>query len=162
RRHVGGVARVARDLAADMPELLQVRVARVLGGLDHERRVAARAAAAGHVVLALGLVGEREEAAEGIVGLVHQRLRDAVAADAGEAPLAVGRAEFGDEGLAVGVGGGVCEATDVERGDGGVHFGHASAAARTAPARVSRVDWTSAASSASTVTRTTGSVPEGR
>ena len=77
---------------------------RVLRGLDAERRVAARAAAAGHVVLALGVVGQREEALEHVVGAVDQRLRDAVVADAGEAPLAIGRAELGDEGVAVGRG----------------------------------------------------------
>jgi hypothetical protein len=35
-----------------------------------ERRVAARAAAAGHVVLHLGFFGQREEALERIVGAI--------------------------------------------------------------------------------------------
>ena len=38
---------VARDLAADVPELLEVEMLGVLGGLHAERRIAARAAAAG-------------------------------------------------------------------------------------------------------------------
>ena len=74
---------------------------RALGGLHAERRVAARAAAAGDVVLALGLLGQREEALEHVVGPVDPRLRDVVAADAREAPLPVGGAELGDEGLEV-------------------------------------------------------------
>ena len=92
---------VARNLAADVPELLEVRILRALRGFDAERRVAARAAAAGHVVLALDVLRQREEPLEHVVRAVDQRLRDAVVADAGEAPLAIGGAEFGDEGVAV-------------------------------------------------------------
>src|SRR5690606_20187997 len=91
---------------------------RALGGLDPERRVAAGTAAAGDVVLALDLVGQRVEAAERRVGIVDQLLRDAVVADAGKAPFAVGRAELGDEGVAVAV-----EAADVEGRDRGAHAG---------------------------------------
>ena len=74
---------------------------RALRGFHAERRVAARAAAARHVVLALDVVRQGEETLEHVVGAVDQRLRDAVVADAGEAPFAIRRAEFGDEGLAV-------------------------------------------------------------
>jgi hypothetical protein len=42
RRHDVRVFRVARDLAADVPELLEIRVFRILRGFDAERRVAAR------------------------------------------------------------------------------------------------------------------------
>src|SRR5690606_28577242 len=115
---------------------------------------------------------------EGGVGVVDQLLRDAVVADAGETPFAVGRAQLGDEGVAVAV-----VAGDVEGGNAGTH-GNApvgnrrrhrggrektrrrgtqpAAAERTASARRSRVACISAWSSASTVTRTTGSVPDGR
>src|SRR5690606_6155353 len=126
----------------------------------HEGRVAAGSTAPRYVVLALGFVGQREEALEHFVGAVDQRLVDAMAADAGEPPLAVGRAEFGNESLAVGFAGRMGEASDIEGGDALAH-GH-SAAALTAAASCSRVSSTSATSSASTVTRTTGSVPEGR
>src|SRR5690606_10266760 len=82
-----------------------------------ERRVAARAAAARHVVLLLGVPGQREERLEHAVGVVDQRLRDAVVADARETPLAVGGAEFVDEGPAILRAGRMDEAADVERGD---------------------------------------------
>src|SRR5690606_28426581 len=114
---------------------------------------------AGHVVLALGRVGQRKESLEHVVGVLDQRLVDAMAADPGEPPFAVGRAQLGDEGLAVGRAGRVGETADIEGGDALAH-GH-SAAARTAAASWSSVLSTSAASSASTVTRTTGSVPDG-
>src|SRR5690606_16761055 len=176
RRHELAVLGIVRDLAADVPELLQVEVLAALGGLHPERGVAAGAAAAGHVVPLLHLLREGEELLEGGVGVVDQFRRNAMVADAGKAPLAVGRTELGNEGLAVGV-----VACDVEGGDTGGHEGKYSgvmrrrprgrrlglcrlqpAAWRTAEARVSRVACISAASSASTVTRTTGSVPDGR
>jgi len=84
RCHDIGIFRIARDLAADMPELLQVRMLRILGRLDAERRVAARATGAGLVILALDLGRQREEALENIVGGVDAGLRYAVATDAAE------------------------------------------------------------------------------
>ena len=42
-RHAGPVGMAGRQLAADVPELLQVEVRRALGGLDPERGVAALA-----------------------------------------------------------------------------------------------------------------------
>ena len=95
-----------------MPELLQIRIARILRRLDAERRVAARAAGAGEVVFHLHVGRQREETLERVVGAIDQRLRDAVAADAGETPFAIGRAELGDERVAIGV-----VAADVEGGD---------------------------------------------
>src|SRR3546814_4239395 len=107
------------DLAADVPDLLEVEVFGALGGFHSERRVAARAAAAGDVVALLGVFGQREERLEHTVGVVDQRLRDAVVADAGKAPFAVGRAEFVDERLAVLRAGRVGESADVECRDSG-------------------------------------------
>src|SRR5690606_2389434 len=118
RRHHLAVLRTVRTLAADVVELLEVVVLGALRGLDPERRVAARPTLPRHVAAALGFLGQREEAAEGGVGIVDQRLRNAVVGDAGKAPFAVGRAEFGDEAFAVAV-----EAADVEGGDAGGHGG---------------------------------------
>ena len=103
RRHHVGVLRIARNLAADVPELLQIRIARILRRFDAERRVAARAAAAGEVVLHL----RRRSAARRSAGT--RRTRDRSATDAmpwplmpAEAPFAVRGAELGDERVAVG------------------------------------------------------------
>src|SRR5690606_14075531 len=105
RPDVGGhhrrVLRVARDLAAYVPELLQVVMLRPLGGFHAERRVAAGPATALDVVLALDLLGQREEAPEDVVAAGDLLLADAVAADPGKAPLAVGVTQLGHEGLAV-------------------------------------------------------------
>src|SRR5690606_38769898 len=112
RRHHVAVLRVARQLAADVVELLEVVVLRALRRLHAERRVAAGAALAGDVVAVLDLLGQREEAPERLVGVVDQRLGDAVVADARETPLAVGGAQLGHEGVAVAV-----VAADVEGRD---------------------------------------------
>src|SRR3546814_15504261 len=69
----------------------------------------------------LGVFGQREERLEHTVGVVDQRLRDAVVADAGKTPLAVGRAEFVDEGLSVLRAGRMGESADVECRDSGRH-----------------------------------------
>src|SRR5690606_28808953 len=180
-RHHVAVLRDARQLAAEVVELFEVAALRALRRLHAERRVAAGAALAGDVVAVLDLLRPREEAPERLVGVVDQRLGDAVVADARETPLAVGGAQLGHEGVAVAV-----VAADVEGRDPGTHGGvlhlparmpigprrragrrehvpaPASAAALTAAASWSRVDCISASSSASTVTRTTGSVPDGR
>src|SRR3546814_7700059 len=100
-RHDVAILRIVGNLATDVPELLEVEVFGALGGFHAERRVAARAATAGDVVALLGVFGQREERLEHTVGVVDQRLRDAVVADAGKTQLAVGRAEFVDEGLSV-------------------------------------------------------------
>src|SRR5690606_30144138 len=179
RRHDVGVARVARDLATDVPELLEVEMRRALGGLHAEGGVAAGAAAARHVVLALDLVGKREEALEHVVGGVDLPGGNPMPADAGEAPFPVGRAQFGDEGVAIAFETADIQGRDAGRGHAGTTterdwteiIGRASctarcrrqpAAARTASASRSSWAWTRSPSSASTVTRTTGSVPDGR
>src|SRR5690606_11846094 len=118
------------------PELLEVEVLRSLRGLDAERRVAARATLALHVVLLLDLVGQRKEAAERRIGLVDQGLRDAAVADAREPPFGVGVAELGDERVAVAV-----EATDVEGRDARTHAGlRVTQRSRIRPARAGRAD----------------------
>ncbi len=101
RRHHACMLRIAGDFAADVPELLEIEVLGVLGGLDAERRIAARTTAARDVVFALHVFRQCEEALEHVVGTVDQGLRDAVVADAGETPLAIGRSELGDESFAV-------------------------------------------------------------
>src|SRR6185312_5527543 len=186
RRHHVGEFRVARNLAADVPELLQVGVLAVLGGFHLERRVAARAAAAGHVVLHLGFGGEREETLEHVVGAVDQLARNAVAADAAETEFAVGGADLGNERIAVAVvtadiqGGNMLHGCNPFKGravgsSATARAGHVgpihgdplqvherSAADFTIPASFSANCRTSAASAPSTVTRTSGSVPEAR
>jgi hypothetical protein len=104
-----------------VPELLEVEVLRILGSLHAERGVAARAAAAGHVVLLLHVLPQGEERGERVVCAIDDVLRDAVAADAGEAPLPVSGAEFGHERGAVGL-----EAADVEGRDVGLAHGWGS------------------------------------
>jgi hypothetical protein len=64
--------------------------------------------------------GKREVALEHVVRAVDLVLRDPVVADAGEAPLAIGVAQFGDEGVAVFRAGGMRETRDVERGNTGL------------------------------------------
>src|SRR5690606_20068165 len=78
-------------------------------------------AATGHVVALLDVLRQRVEGLEHLVGLVDELLRNAVVADAGEAPLAIGGAEFVDEGLAVLRTVGVGEAADVEGRDSRGH-----------------------------------------
>lgn len=116
RRHHCAVRRIVRNLAADVPELLEIEVLGILGGFHAERGVAARAAAAFHVITALGRFRQREERLEHFVGGVDVGLGDAVIADAGKAPLPISRSELGDEGLAIGV-----ETGDVQRGDARAH-----------------------------------------
>src|SRR5262245_33480940 len=85
-------------------------MARALGRLDAEGRVAAGAARVRLVIAHLHRLGQGEEGLEGTVGAVDQRGRYAVAADPAEAELAIGRAQLGYKGLSVGLG-----AADVER-----------------------------------------------
>ena len=56
-----------------------------LGGLDPERGVAARPAAAGDQIFLLHLLGQGEELLRHLLGAVDQLLRDAMVADDGEA-----------------------------------------------------------------------------
>ena len=70
----------AAKLAPDVPEFLEVRRRPALGGLDPERGIAARPAAAGDEVGALGLLGQREERLGLGLGAVDQILRNPVIA----------------------------------------------------------------------------------
>ena len=77
---------------------------RALGGLDPERRVAARAAAAGDEILALHLLGQREEGLRLLLGAVDQLVGNAVVGDDREAIFLEALAELLGEGLGVAVG----------------------------------------------------------
>ena len=68
-----------------------------LGGFDAERRVTARATAAGHLVAALFLDRQREEALEAVQALIDDALVDAVVPDDDEAVLLVGRGQVAGE-----------------------------------------------------------------
>src|SRR5581483_9894564 len=60
-RHMVAEAVALRQVAADVPEFLEVMRLVSLGCFDAERRVTARPAAAGDEILALHLLGQREE-----------------------------------------------------------------------------------------------------
>ena len=84
----------ARKLAADVPELLEVVRLGALGGLDAERGVAARAAAAGDQVFALHLFGQGEEGLGLFFGAVDQLVGNAVVGDDREAIVLEAAAEL--------------------------------------------------------------------
>ena len=88
-----------RKLAPDVPEFLEVVRLRALGGLDAERRVAPRAAAAGDQIFALRLVGEREVRFALVLGAVDQVLRNAVVGNDREAIFLEASAKLVGEGL---------------------------------------------------------------
>ena len=81
-----------RQLAADVPELLEIVVPGALGGFDAERRVAARAAAARHLVAEFLGFRQREEPAKALEATIDELLVDPVILDDDEAELLVGRA----------------------------------------------------------------------
>src|SRR3546814_6245862 len=68
----------------DLPEFLEVRVRRILGGLDAKGRITPRAACAGDMIASLRLFGQREEGARGGVRAGDQRRVDTVIGDDGE------------------------------------------------------------------------------
>src|SRR4051794_9620311 len=70
-----------RQVAADVPEFLEVVRLTALGGLDPKRRVAARAAAAGDEVISLHLLGQREERLGLVLGAMDQIVGNAVVGD---------------------------------------------------------------------------------
>src|SRR4051812_19184764 len=82
-----------RQLAADVPELLEIVVLRILRGLDAERGVAARAAAIRDPVAQLLFHGQREELPEAAETLVDQALVDTVVLDDDEAVFLVRRGD---------------------------------------------------------------------
>jgi dienelactone hydrolase len=73
-----------RQFAPDVPEFLEIDVGAALGGLDPKRRIAARAAAAGLVVAAFHLVGQREKGFGAINRVVDHLLVQAMIRDNGE------------------------------------------------------------------------------
>ena len=101
-RHLRRVAVAGRQVAAHVPEFLQVMVGRALGCLDPERDVAALAALADHV-LSLHVLGQGEEALGGVDGVVDPGLRHVVVGYRREAVSPEAVAERPGEGLEVGV-----------------------------------------------------------
>jgi hypothetical protein len=102
--HVVAEAVAGGKLPADMPEFLEVVRLGALGGLDSERGIAARAAAAGNQVFALGLLGQGEEGPRFLFGAVDELVGDAVVGDDGEAIFREASAEPLGEGIGVAVG----------------------------------------------------------
>src|SRR5690606_1482481 len=109
--HLRRVLRIARNLASDVPELLQVRISGILGGFDAERGVTARSAGTGLVILLLGFRRQGEELLKHPVSRIDDGLGDAVAADSAKTEFTIGRAEFGHKRLAI-----MFKAPDVQRG----------------------------------------------
>src|SRR3546814_4570961 len=66
------------QVAADVPEFLQVDLRRALGDFGAERRIAARAAAAGDAIGALRRLGQRKELPGPGPGVVDKRRVDAM------------------------------------------------------------------------------------
>ena len=94
RRHDLVERMSGRQLAADVPELLEIVVLGALGGFDAERRVAARAAAVRHLVAQLfGFDGSAKNSVETVQALVDEPLVDPVVLDDDEAEFRVGRGD---------------------------------------------------------------------
>ena len=104
------------QLAADMPEFLEVDDLGILGDLRLERRIAARAAAAGNVICPLLVLGQVEQRAGLAPGALDQILGDAVIGDDGEAEAFERATEIGGE--AIGITGLIVEAEDRHLGRG--------------------------------------------
>src|SRR3954454_15016237 len=102
--HVVAEAMSRREVAADVPEFLEVVRLAALGGLDPERRVAPCSAAARDEVFALHILGQREEGLRFLLCLMDQRVGDAVVGDDREAIFLEALAELLGEGLRVAVG----------------------------------------------------------
>ena len=79
--HEFGQGVIRRQVAPDMPELLQVEDGSVLRLFLPERRVAARATDPCDLVGAFGFLGQREECAAGLLGARDQIVGYAVIAD---------------------------------------------------------------------------------
>ena len=93
-----------RQLAADVPEFLEIVVRGALGGFDAERRVAARAAAARHPVAEFLGFRKREKPAKALEATIDELLVDPMILDDDEAEFLIGRRdvlrELGTLGLA--------------------------------------------------------------
>ena len=73
---VGGATSAGGQVAPDVPEFLEIERGRALGGLDPERRVTPRPAAARNQIFLLHLVGQRKELLGQSLGAVDQLLAD--------------------------------------------------------------------------------------
>src|SRR4051794_23537250 len=93
-----------RQVAADMPEFLEVVRLAALGGFDPERRVAARSAAAGNEILALHLLRQREEGLRLVLGAMDQLVGNAVIGDDREAIFLETTAQLLSETIGIAVG----------------------------------------------------------
>ncbi len=93
-----------RQVAADVPEFLQVVRLVSLGRLNSERRVATGAATASDEIFALHLVGQREESLRFLLGAVDQLVRNAVIGDDREAIFLKAVAELLRKALGIAVG----------------------------------------------------------
>ena len=88
--HLLGIGMSSRQLPTDVPELLQIRVIAVLGRLDLESGVAARATLASQVVAPLDRLRQRKKGLEDAIGLIDQRRIQTMIADSNETELPVG------------------------------------------------------------------------
>ena len=91
-----------RQLATDVPELLEIVVFRALGGFDAEGRISPGAAAARHLEFALLGVRQRKEFAECAETLVDEAPVDPVIFNDDESVLGVSRRDVARELRAVG------------------------------------------------------------
>ena len=103
-RHMVAKTVAGRQIAADVPEFLEVVRPAALGGLNAERCVTARAAAAGDDVFALHFLRQREEGLRFLLGLGDQRLRNAVLGDDREAIFLEAAPELLSESIGISVG----------------------------------------------------------
>ncbi len=87
-----------RQVAAHVPEFLQVRPSRVLGRLDTEGGVASRAGLAGDMPAPLRLIGQGEEHLGGRLGVLDGGVGKAVVRDHREAVFAEGGHQGAGEG----------------------------------------------------------------
>src|SRR6476620_12326222 len=93
-----------RQIAADVPELLEVVRLLALGSLDAERCVDAGAAAAWNQIFALHVLGQREEGLGLVFGAVDQLVGNAVVGDDRETIFLEALAQFLREAVGVAVG----------------------------------------------------------
>src|SRR5689334_16531821 len=93
-----------RQVAADMPEFLEVVRLQTLGGFDPERSVAARPAATRNEIFALHILGQREEGLCLVLGTVDQRVGNAVIGDDREAIFLEALAQLLSEAVGVAFG----------------------------------------------------------
>ena len=99
--HIGFEPVTGRQLPADMPEFLEILDIGILGALRPERGVAASPAAAGDVIGALHILGQREKDTRHGLRTRDQLGRDAMVGNHRKAP--VGEAATDAVGKAIGI-----------------------------------------------------------